>query len=117
MIRIALLGFAIATVTASVASAQNRMIYGAGMVSCGKWQQYRSSGDKPNSYQAQAWIDGFLSGYNSATDGPDFLTPKPSSIAYYAWVDNYCKEKPLDELALAVFALKKELASRARRAQ
>ena len=115
MIRI-VLGFAIASTLATGAFAQTRMVYGAGMVSCGEWQQYRSSGDKPNSYQAQAWIDGFLSGYNSAGEGPDFLTPKPSSIAYYAWVDNYCRERPLDTLALAIFALKKELAARARRA-
>jgi len=115
MIRIALLGFAIATVTESSTCAQTRMIDGAGLVSCGEWQQYRSSGDKPSSYQAQAWIDGFLSGYNSASDGTDFLIPKPSSIAYYAWVDNYCRDKPLDTLALAVFALKRELASRAGR--
>jgi hypothetical protein len=43
---------AIAMTVASGAFAQTRMVYGAGMISCGEWQQYRSSGDKPNSYQA-----------------------------------------------------------------
>jgi hypothetical protein len=53
-----------------------------------------SGGDKANSYQAQAWVDGFLSGENSASDGPDFLAPKPNTVAYYAWIDNYSARNP-----------------------
>ncbi len=68
----------------------------------------------PNSYQAQAWVDGFLSGYNVADDGADFLAPvKP--VAVYAWVDNYCGPKPLDQRVEAALALKNELQSRAGR--
>ncbi len=48
---------------------------------CAEWQQYRSSGNKPGSYQAQAWIDGYLSGSNSSGNGPDFIAPKPTDIA------------------------------------
>ena len=42
-----------------------------------------------------------------------FFAPEPSSIAYYAWIDNYCTQHPLDTLMLAAFKLKRELASRA----
>lgn len=111
-----LLGFAIAALMTSGALAREGIMYGAGTISCGEWQQHRSSGYKANSYQAQAWVDGFLSGINTAGDGPDFLAPKPDAVAFYAWIDNYCREKPLDALIQAAFALKKELASRARRA-
>jgi hypothetical protein len=114
MIRITFLGVAIATaLLSSTASAQNKMVYGAGMISCGEWQQYRSTGNKPGSYQAQAWIDGYLSGSNASGNGADFLAPHPSNIAYYAWIDNYCTQNPLDTLLLAVFKLKRELAARA----
>ena len=91
----------------------DKVVYGAGMITCGEWQKYRSSGDKPNSYQAQAWIDGYLSGTNGAGSGPDFLAPKPSDVAYYAWIDNYCAQNPLDRLIRAVWLLKKELVARA----
>ena len=48
------------------------------MITCGEWQQNRSSGNKPSIYQAQAWIDGYLSGSNASGNGADFLAPKPS---------------------------------------
>jgi hypothetical protein len=114
MIRIALLGLAFTTALMSGASAQNKLVYGAGMITCGEWQQYRSSGNKPGSYQAQAWIDGYLSGSNASGNGSDFLAPKPSDIAYYAWIDNYCAQNPLNPLVQAVGLLKKELLSRVR---
>ncbi|SRR5260221_12879097 len=114
MIRIALLGLALTTASMSSASAQDKLVYGAGMVTCGEWQQYRSSGNKPASYQAQAWIDGYLSGSNASGGGPDFLAPKPSDVAYYAWIDNYCSQNPLNLLVQAVYLLKKELLSRVR---
>jgi hypothetical protein len=100
--------------TAALASgaAANKMVYGAGMISCGEWQQYRSTGNKPGSYQAQAWIDGWLSASNIAGTGVDFLAPHPSSIAYYAWLDNYCGQHPLDLLVDAVRPLESELRSR-----
>jgi hypothetical protein len=113
VIRITLLVIAIASASMGCASAENKMVYGAGMISCGEWRQFRSTGDKPNSYQAQAWIDGYLSGSNASGDGPDFIAPKPTDVAYYAWIDNYCAQNPLNSLLEATFRLKKELASRA----
>ena len=114
MIRVAILGLAVATALTGGASAENKMVYGAGMITCGEWQQHRSTGNKPASYQAQAWIDGYLSGSNASGNGADFLAPKPSDVAYYAWLDNYCAQHPLDLLLQAVTLLKKELLSRAR---
>ena len=112
MIRIAVLGVALTGVLVSGASAQDKMVYGAGMITCGEWQEYRSTGNKPGSYQAQAWIDGYLSGSNLSGHGADFLAPQPSSVAYYAWLDNYCAQHPLDPLVQAGALLKKELLSR-----
>jgi hypothetical protein len=113
MIRITFGGMAIAAALMSSALAENKMVYGAGMITCGEWQHYRSSGNKPANVQAQAWIDGYLSGSNASGDGPDFIAPKPTDIAYYAWIDNYCAQNPLNPLLQAVLLLKKELLSRA----
>jgi hypothetical protein len=41
----------------------------------------------------QAWIDGFLSGL---AEEIDFIAPKATEVAYYAWIDNYCRQNPLD---------------------
>jgi hypothetical protein len=102
------------TWTTSALAAEGKITYGAGMVSCAEWRQYRSTGNKSAELQMQAWLDGFLSAYNTQSDNPDFLAPKPQSIAYYAWIDNYCDQNPLNALVQAAFALQKELSSRAR---
>lgn len=57
-------------------------------------------------------MDGFLSAYNLADEHDDFLASAPKAVASYAWIDNYCGPKPLDEVIQAVVALKKELQSR-----
>lgn len=101
--------------SANVASAADRMVYGAGMVTCAEWQQHRSTGNKVANVQLQAWIDGFLTGYNVASEDVDFIAPKPEDIAYYAWVDNYCSQHPLDKVMQAVLKLKDDLTARARR--
>jgi hypothetical protein len=114
MIRTLLLGLVLVMAAAGGAVAEGRAVYGAGLVSCGQWLQYRTTGDKGNSFQLQAWIDGYLSGYNVASTDPDFLASQPAAVALYIWIDNYCRDKPLDVLTQAVTALKKELLTRAR---
>src|ERR1700675_967928 len=113
MIQRAMLGLIIMIVTVSGAAAGGKYIYGAGTISCAEWLNYRSTGGNPNSYQAQAWVDGVLSAYNLADDEQDdFLLSAPKAVASYAWIDNYCRPKPLDQVVQAVVALKKELQSR-----
>jgi hypothetical protein len=112
-----------AIITVSPVSAQT--IIGAGVISCGEWLRVRSfeSGPKntkevSSSYQLQAWIHGYLSGIDLANvSGIDFLgrdiASRPSQAASNAWVDNYCRSKPLDLIVDAVDALITELRSRA----
>jgi hypothetical protein len=112
MFRTLLLVFAVGIGSADVASAQFRTVYGAGTVSCGQWQQFRTTGDKVKNFQLQAWIDGYLSGSNAASND-DFLAEKSDSVSYYFWIDNYCRDKPLDVIVQAVSKLKEELSARA----
>lgn len=94
------------------AAAKSALVYGAGTVSCAEWRNFRATDDRQSSYQLQAWVDGYLSGYNGGSEGPDFLTPRPAAVAYYAWIDNYCVSNPLDPLLKAVMELRKELSLR-----
>jgi hypothetical protein len=111
VMRAVILGAALLLV-ASNAHAEGRIVFGAGNITCGEWLKFRQSDDKPSMFQAQAYVDGFLSGYNMATAEPDFLLPEPKAVAFYAWIDNYCSAKPLDVLVQAIFSLRKELSKR-----
>jgi hypothetical protein len=95
-----------------------RSIYGAGTRSCGEWLKSRADQNKSFEYQYQSWIDGFLSGVNlMGTDLPDVLGTYPATkpidaVAFYAWIDNYCRQNPLNSLVTATAALRLELAKR-----
>jgi hypothetical protein len=97
------------------ASSDEAIVYGAGMVSCGEWHQYRENKDSLIKFQLQSWVDGYLSGVNLTSVGADFLLPRPNPVAYYAWIDNYCGRNPLDVIAKAAFQLRRELQTRAGR--
>ena len=109
--------------TSFPASAQTLM--GAGTSSCGEWLRLRNAENNPGTnyrdlataYQLVAWIDGYLSGVNMANSdlSPDFLASQPNGSAMKAFVDNYCRSKPLDPIVAAAAALVKELQSRAQR--
>ena len=115
MIRTLLLGLVLVIAAADGASAQGRSTYGFGDASCGDWLQSRTAKDI-NSYQLQAYVAGFLSGYNFAFTGPDFLAGKASDkgASFYLWIDKYCRDKPIDILMQAMVALRVELQTRAR---
>ena len=114
MIRTLLLGFAV-VIAADGASAQGRTVYGFSSTSCGQWLQARTAKNRA-SPQLQAYVDGFLSGYNFAADEPDFLASMPhdKGASFHIWIDDYCKGKPDNDLTEAVVALKDGLLVRAR---
>ena len=51
-----------------------------------------------------------------AFTGPDFIagTPNDTGVSFHIWINNYCRDKPLDLLTQALFALKNKLLARAR---
>ncbi len=123
MIRVTLLSLAIVGASAAVAPVEAMIIMGAGTVTCGEWLRLRPSlgregnlTDLGSLYQLQAWIDGYISGYNVGSNGqPDLLASRPESAALYAWIDNYCRSDPLGHIGEAADALAQALRSRAER--
>jgi len=74
-------------------------VYGPGNDSCGKWLDARAK--EPN-YSAfvqvySAWVLGYVTAYGNY--GPDLKRTDASAID--AWVDNYCRQNPLDNLNTA----------------
>jgi hypothetical protein len=86
-------------------SANAKVIMGAGAASCGAWSKPRDMDDK---FKNSQWLLGFLSGINDANNGPDFLSHTDAD-GVIAWVDNYCRQHPLDHIVEAASKLATEL--------
>jgi hypothetical protein len=102
----ALLRFIVALMLCLVSATANaKVIMGAGAASCGAWSKPRDIDDKSKNTQ---WLLGFLSGINDANSGPDFLSHTDAD-GVIAWVDNYCRQHPLDHIVEAASKLATEL--------
>jgi hypothetical protein len=82
----------------------NRMIYGAGTTTCGSWTAERKSNDW---YPKGQWMLGYITAISATTERP---MQQSESLAFAAWVDNYCAKYPLKQLYEAVQELVQELA-------
>ncbi|MFB3105746.1 MAG: hypothetical protein ACE1ZA_12615 [Pseudomonadales bacterium] len=96
-------------------SAHGYMRYGHGNKSCGEWTQIQETADAAAVTQ---WVLGWISaaGYYAVAKGianDSGLLVTIDSQAIVAWVDDYCRRKPLNTVAHAAEAAVKELAERA----
>lgn len=86
----------------------------AGMPSCGAWTSARAYGrSNGEAAQYEKWAMGFESGLNWAKSGArgDVLRNTDTEAAF-GWVDQFCRERPLETLLWAVVNLDRELARR-----
>jgi hypothetical protein len=75
-------------------------------VSCGAWQEARRARNVQAMGQ-ESWVLGYVSATNAfavATTQNDFLAAVDAA-AIWAWLDNYCRQHPLEKLAEATDAL------------
>jgi hypothetical protein len=82
-----------------------------GYRSCGRWTDDRRQGALDMDAD-EFWVSGFLSGVNfsRATDGKSgSLGSGTDQPGLYAWIDNYCQQHPLDDIAVATIELVYEL--------
>jgi len=90
-------------------------IKGAGATTCGAWLRDRQHNDH---FSQLNWVLGYISSYNMFVyNGKDpngiFGSVDPEAIQ--AWLDNYCREYPLDPVARGATTLVNELKSRVQR--
>ena len=116
-----LLAIAIAAASAPISPIYAQTIKGSGNDNCGEWLQLRQAIAAQRATESQvvtlvmeqSWIDGFVSGLNATSVyGVDLLASKPGE-GMYAWVDNYCRSKPLNSVFDATLSLVTELRSHA----
>jgi hypothetical protein len=100
--------------TNQVSASPKRTYMGAGGVSCGIWLEARQRATRGNTDDMLAWVQGFLSGINMALyqSNPDFLV-ETDAQGISAWLDNYCRQHPLENLINASGTLISELTMRA----
>lgn len=100
-------------VSAGNALAQTKRVFGAGWSSsCDLWTQVRRT-NSPERGLSEQWVAGFLSAGNEIDlpDVPDHLKDEDFG-RLLAWIDNYCREHPVDKLYQAVSRLEGELIRR-----
>jgi hypothetical protein len=96
------------TLAAPSASAQTPTYLGPGGASCGSWLTERQA-KSPLSRIMDGWVLGYLSGSSITEqamhkDTPDMLHGVDVA-GVFAWMDKYCSEHPIDQLASATIQL------------
>jgi hypothetical protein len=71
-----------------------------GVRSCGVWARDRDATDK-------SWLTGFMSGIAFSTNVDALRGTEPDS--WYLWMDKYCRENPLKDIADGAEELFREL--------
>jgi len=81
-------------------AAQEVSVFGAGLKSCGQWTKYVPE-DGPRYWQMTQWLSGYLSAYSLWVEDGSGPVTETDIHGAVAWVDNYCQENPLKNVATA----------------
>lgn len=112
-------GFLLAVMVVSSVYAHAERDFGD--VNCGEWLEHRKGEISINQVSDMRWIGGYLSGLNTAWSATaldplkDPLNELQSLLQAFAWMDNYCREKPLGSVKLGAVQLFSELVDRKRK--
>lgn len=89
-------------------------VYGEGITSCGSYVE--SKNNETQRYIYLAWLNGYLSAYNQYQssklkkfNGSHDVKRGLDPQALMLWLENYCRENPLDTFIRAVIMLRDEL--------
>jgi hypothetical protein len=105
------LAFALASAVASP-KASGVVVYGfPESDSCATWTTNRAGGGY-HPQEFTGWILGFVSGFNAFGPGNGDIAPSVRAHGLLGWIDNYCKDNPLDPVTTAGFKLVAELKRR-----
>ena len=78
-----------------------------GAADCGEWVKSQTTGTQKQS--DRAWLLGFLSGLNQDDFYENALSKVSSAAQIYLWMDNYCKNNPLERVSRGAHNLLYEL--------
>jgi hypothetical protein len=105
-IRNALLTMALVSTPLPSLAAENYLTERNGATSCGQWIEARKNAETDAvGLLLSVWVSGFVSG--AAFTGTELKYIDPAARA--DWIDNYCKERPQNDIATAAEQLVIEL--------
>jgi len=76
--------------------------------SCGQWVNFRNEGGFELAYSF-GWIAGYISAYNRQKLGVYNILGSTDIDSVLLWMDKYCRENPLSNLATGMDVLTNEL--------
>jgi hypothetical protein len=111
-VSLAMIVTAIIAIGAVIEARARTMIGGSASTSCGAWTTERShlipgvpvGPEYINAMEDESWVLGFLSGIGFANQNGDDPLSGVDTDGIWAWVDNYCRDHPLDTIAKAATA-------------
>lgn len=107
-----LLGFMAATSIGSLPASpmdknQSFIILGPGTMSCGAWTEKRRS---ESGWPLQFWLLGYITAINQfAAFGIEDISEDTDASGLFGWIDNWCRDHPLDTLNKAATHLAADL--------
>ena len=81
-------------------------VFGVDGVSCGNWTEQKTARPTPGRssikrLQFEQWLGGYLSAYSLWVERGSGPVNNSEHVGAIAWIDNYCQENPLKNLAWA----------------
>src|SRR6478736_2919224 len=73
------------------------MVLGPGGMSCAHWTKVRR--DEVLSTPVVTWVMGFVASYNRYGPGSPDITQGRNADGIPGWIDNYCAQNPLNNIA------------------
>ncbi len=89
----------------------NYIIVGAGTLSCGAWLEKREKEDWESRLLLE-WVHGYISSHNEYVEGMANVIEGVGIDSLNAWIDDYCRNHPLEDLHIAAEALIEHFESR-----
>jgi hypothetical protein len=100
--------------TARIA-AQEQAVLGQGNISCSSWLENHRSDDVQGAARI-AWILGYITAFNQYGSKPERdVTEGRNTEEITAWIDNYCRRHPADNVYRSSAALVDEFRHKTRR--
>jgi hypothetical protein len=90
--------------------ANDKVVTGVGIMSCGKFLEFRASREEMMDMALTSWLQGLLSGMNMqliVRREPSKALPDPETIM--AYVEKHCRDKPLSNPMGGALGLYREL--------
>ncbi|MFT4756957.1 MAG: hypothetical protein ACI91R_001607 [Vicingaceae bacterium] len=84
-------------------------ILGRGTISCGAVAAANEKSNKVGNLAISEWVNGYLTAFNILTYGAYDLTKNVDLDGRKQWILKYCKDNPLEMLAVAAKRLADEL--------